>query len=66
MSKTVEAIFENGVLKPLEKIDLKEHQKVEIIVRPKESAVDRTKGMFKADPEIVRFIAEDDSILWEE
>ena len=66
MSKTVEAIFENGVLKPLGKIDLKEHQKVEIIVRPKESAVDRTKGMFKADPEIVRFIAEDDSILWEE
>lgn len=66
MSMAIEAIFEKGVLKPLEKIDLKEHQKVEIIVMPKESAVDRTKGMFRAKPELIKFIAEDDAILWDE
>jgi len=30
MSKVVNAIFENGVLKPLQKIDLKEHEQVEL------------------------------------
>lgn len=66
MSRAVEAIFEKGVLKPLEKIDLKEHQKVEIVVKPKESAVERTKGMFRAKPDLIKFIAEDNSILWDE
>ncbi len=32
MAKSVEAIFENGVFKPLKKIDLEEHKKVTIIV----------------------------------
>jgi len=32
MSRTIEAIFENGVFRPLEKIDIKEHEKVEIRV----------------------------------
>ena len=30
MSKVVNAIFENGVLKPLQEIDLKEHERVEL------------------------------------
>ena len=30
MSKVVYAVFENGVLKPLQKIDLKEHEQVEL------------------------------------
>jgi len=62
MSTAIKAIFEKGVLKPLEKIDLKEHQKVEIVVKPKESAVERTKGMFRARPDLIKFIAEDNSI----
>lgn len=65
MTKTIEAIYEDGVLKPLQKIDLKEHEKVMLILKPERSAVDKTKGMFKADPELIKFIAEDDSILWE-
>jgi predicted DNA-binding antitoxin AbrB/MazE fold protein len=32
MSQIIEAIFENGVFKPLQTIPLKEHQKVEIKV----------------------------------
>ena len=30
MSKVMEAIFENGVFRPLQKVDAKEHEKVEI------------------------------------
>jgi len=30
MSKVIDAIYENGVFKPLEKVDIKEHEKVEI------------------------------------
>jgi len=33
MPKTIEAIYEDGVLKPSEKLDIEEHQKVEIILR---------------------------------
>ena len=36
MSKIINAIFENGVFKPLEKIDIKEHEKVEIRVLSKD------------------------------
>ena len=30
MSKVVNAVFENGVLNPLQQIDLKEHEQVEL------------------------------------
>lgn len=36
MTKIINAIFENGVFKPLEKIDIKEHEKVEIRVLSKD------------------------------
>lgn len=32
MSRVINAIYENGVFKPLEKVSLKEHEKVEIKV----------------------------------
>lgn len=32
MPKIIEAIFEDGVLKPLGKIDMEEHQKVKITI----------------------------------
>ena len=32
MAKTVEAIYENGVFKPLGKIHIKEHEKVTLIL----------------------------------
>ncbi len=34
MSKKLEAVYENGVLRPLEPLDLPEHQRVTIIVYP--------------------------------
>ena len=32
MPKTIEAIYEDGILKPLEDLDLPEHKKVEITI----------------------------------
>lgn len=68
MTITVEAVYENGVLKPTEALALQEHQKVELTIRtPAEiraavAAVRRTAGMLKwtGDPEVLRRIAEDD------
>jgi predicted DNA-binding antitoxin AbrB/MazE fold protein len=34
MSIRIEAIYENGMLRPLEPLDLREHQRVTVIVEP--------------------------------
>ena len=56
MPKTVEAIYENGVFKPLEKIDLKQHQKIEIFIKEKESVAKRSQGILKGDPKVIEAI----------
>jgi predicted DNA-binding antitoxin AbrB/MazE fold protein len=58
---TVEAVYENGVLKPREPLPLKEHEKVRITIESAPSWVERTAGMLQwtGDPEILRRIAED-------
>ena len=43
MSQLVEAIFENGVFKPLQHIPMKEHQKVEIRIISVEDCSHRFK-----------------------
>jgi predicted DNA-binding antitoxin AbrB/MazE fold protein len=35
MSKRLEAVYENGVLRPLESLDLREHQRVTVVVSEK-------------------------------
>ncbi|MEM5830256.1 MAG: antitoxin family protein [Candidatus Aenigmatarchaeota archaeon] len=35
MAKVIEAIYENGVFKPLEKVDLKEGERVKIEIKEK-------------------------------
>ena len=62
MPLTVEAIYENGVLKPVRPLPLKEHEKVRITVEPERSWAERTAGMLQwtGDPEVLRRIAEDD------
>jgi predicted DNA-binding antitoxin AbrB/MazE fold protein len=34
MSRVIDAVFEDGVFKPLRKVDIKEHEKVTIKVMP--------------------------------
>ena len=45
MTLTIEAIYENGVLKPLQLLLLKEHEKVRITVEPAVSRVRRSAGL---------------------
>jgi len=45
MTLTVEAIYENGVLKPLQPLPLQEQEKVRITVQPSVSHVRRSAGL---------------------
>ncbi len=36
MTKTVEAIYENGIFKPVKKVNIPEHERVKLIVSPVE------------------------------
>lgn len=42
---TVEATYENGVLKPLGSLPLKEHEKVRITIAPAADIVEATAGI---------------------
>jgi predicted DNA-binding antitoxin AbrB/MazE fold protein len=61
MPITVEAIYENGVLKPRQPLPLDEHETVRITIEPRISWAERTAGMLQwtGDPEVLRRIAED-------
>ena len=54
MAKEVEAIYENGVLKPLERLDLREGErvKVEIQRHERERVLKRYEGRIKLDREV--------------
>jgi predicted DNA-binding antitoxin AbrB/MazE fold protein len=45
MALTVEAIYENGVLKPKEPLPLREHEEVTITLEPRISLARQTAGM---------------------
>jgi predicted DNA-binding antitoxin AbrB/MazE fold protein len=62
MSITVEAIYENGVLKPVRPLPLREHERVQVCVQAKQSIARESAGMlhWRGDWETLRRIAEDD------
>jgi predicted DNA-binding antitoxin AbrB/MazE fold protein len=62
MPITIEAVYENGVLRPTQPLPLEEHETVRITIEPGRSWAERTAGMLKwtGDPEVLRRIAEDD------
>ena len=47
MPKVIHAIYENGVFKPVSKIDLREHQRVEIVLHEKGSVARHSQGILK-------------------
>jgi predicted DNA-binding antitoxin AbrB/MazE fold protein len=59
MPLTVEAICENGVLKPAEPLPLKEREKVRLTIEPPTNRVQETFGIlgWKGDPEELRRLA---------
>jgi predicted DNA-binding antitoxin AbrB/MazE fold protein len=59
MTITVEAVYESGVLKPLEPLDaLKEHERVRITVQPVNTVAEQRGQRIKIDPEVAHEIAE--------
>jgi predicted DNA-binding antitoxin AbrB/MazE fold protein len=61
MPTKVKAVYEGGVLRPLEPLDLAEKTPVELTIEPlpRRSVVDETHGLIHIDPEIAKVIAED-------
>lgn len=65
MHKTIEAVYEKGTIKPLEPLALSESQKITVTIETTESRVASTKALIKADPDVVRQIAESDDYLYD-
>lgn len=63
MSQIITAIYEKGLLKPLEELPLEEHEEVRLRIIPRRSVVKETKAIFKISPEVLREIAESDELL---
>lgn len=65
MVETMTAVYENGVLVPERKLQLADHAKVTITVKPAEegSLAQRLSGRIVIDPKLARYIIEDLSIL---
>lgn len=63
MSQIIEAVYEHGVFKPLVKVKLKEHEKINITIEKERSAVLETKASIKLSPEIARLVAESPLLL---
>ena len=54
MAKEVEAMYENGVLKPLERLDLREGERVKVEIKrhERERVLERYVGRIKLDREV--------------
>jgi predicted DNA-binding antitoxin AbrB/MazE fold protein len=67
MSRNIEVIYEDGVLKPLSPLNLKEHEKVKITLEEGESIIRATSGMFSGlDDNTIEEIALSPEFLPEE
>ena len=62
MPLIIEAIYEDGVLKPSRPLPLEEHETVRITIEPQRSWAERTAGILQwtGDFEDLRRIVEDD------
>ena len=61
MAITVEAIYQNGVLKLSESLPFKEHERLSVTVEPKRNWVQETAGIlgWKGSPELAERFALD-------
>lgn len=68
MALTIEAVYENGVLKPIQPLPLQEHEKVRITVEQGDSPLLRAYGIigWTGDAETLERIALDPEFLPEE
>lgn len=68
MAITVEAVYENGVLKPVEPLPLKEHEQVRVTIQQGDTLLLRAYGIigWTGDAETLERIALDPEFLPEE
>jgi predicted DNA-binding antitoxin AbrB/MazE fold protein len=61
MEMTIEATYENGVLKPASPLPLAEHERVRVTLERQVGGARRTAGMlgWTGDPEMLHRLAED-------
>ncbi|MFQ5752868.1 MAG: antitoxin family protein [bacterium] len=62
MKKEIIAVYENGILRPLTPLDLKENQKVNLKIVKKKSVVLATKGMIQGNHKYIKEIAESEEL----
>lgn len=58
MESAFTAIYKNGILKPLSRINLKEKQKIVLKIISSKSIVQETKGMINGNTAYLKQIAE--------
>jgi len=64
--KTIHAVYEHGVLRPLEKLNLKESQLLKLTLEVVPSVVEETQALIRARPEVVSEVAESEEYLPEQ
>jgi predicted DNA-binding antitoxin AbrB/MazE fold protein len=65
MVKSIHAIYEGGILRPLERLDLKESQRLKLTLEVLPSVVEQTQALIRAKAEVVKDVAENDEYLAE-
>jgi predicted DNA-binding antitoxin AbrB/MazE fold protein len=65
MAKTIDAVYEHGILRPLEKLDLKESQRLKLTLEVLRSVVEETQALIRARADVVKEVAEHDEYLLE-
>jgi predicted DNA-binding antitoxin AbrB/MazE fold protein len=67
MPRSIEVIYQDGVLKPLSPLKLKEHERIKVTIEEEENVVRATSGMFSdLDDETINEIALSPEFLPEE
>ncbi|MBM4136807.1 MAG: DUF104 domain-containing protein [Nitrospira sp.] len=67
MPKTIEAVYENGVFKPIYNVEIKEHARVRLVIEETGSIALSTSGIIPArDKQAVNTIALEPEFLPEE
>ena len=58
MRKTIDAVYEKGVIKPLEDLPFSESERIRVTVETRESIVTSTRALITAPAHVVEEIAE--------
>ncbi len=64
MRKTIDAVYENGVIKPVKPLSLSEAQKLRVTIDTAESIALTTTALIKSDATLVLRVAENDEYLY--